>query len=325
MWLSEVMLQQTQVARVVDYFERFVARFPDVFALASANEDEVLSMWSGLGYYSRGRNLHKAARIVVDEHGGRFPDTAAGLRALPGVGAYTAAAIASLTAGERVAVVDGNVLRVLSRFTDESSAVDTPEGRRRLERVADALVLAAVDPAIHNEAVMELGALVCAPKSPACHVCPLSSSCLARARGTVARRPVKARKAARKALRVACVVIDVDGQTHLERRSRGGLFRGLWEPACAELDAGDDAVAAWATLCVARGVTPPSSTAPIVVERTLTHRDLRFEVAVVTSVTPPRAPDSVEARLFSAAELGDVGVSSAVRAVLDAARALRLL
>jgi A/G-specific adenine glycosylase len=323
-WLSEVMLQQTQVSRVVDYFERFVARFPDVKDLAAADEDEVLSLWSGLGYYSRGRNLHKAARVVVDVHGGVFPSTAAGLATLPGVGAYTAAAIATFSAGERVAVVDGNVVRVLSRLVDASDPVDQPTGRRRIEAVADALVADAPDAAVHNEAVMELGALVCTPKSPSCGTCPLSTWCAARAAGTVQRRPVKARAQARKALRLACVVIEVDGRVHLERRDRGGLFRGLWEPVCVELQDGDDAVAAWATLCVERGVAPPRALSPIVVERTLTHRDLRFEIAQVTSTTPPRAPTGIEAGLFNDDELQAVGTASAIRAVLAAVRSPRL-
>jgi A/G-specific adenine glycosylase len=318
------MLQQTQVSRVVDYFERFVARFPDVKDLAAADEDEVLSLWSGLGYYSRGRNLHKAARVVVDVHGGVFPSTAAGLATLPGVGAYTAAAIATFSAGERVAVVDGNVVRVLSRLVDASDPVDQPTGRRRIEAVADALVADAPDAAVHNEAVMELGALVCTPKSPSCGTCPLSTWCAARAAGTVQRRPVKARAQARKALRLACVVIEVDGRVHLERRDRGGLFRGLWEPVCVELQDGDDAVAAWATLCVERGVAPPRALSPIVVERTLTHRDLRFEIAQVTSTTPPRAPTGIEAGLFNDDELQAVGTASAIRAVLAAVRSPRL-
>jgi A/G-specific adenine glycosylase len=324
-WLSEVMLQQTQVSRVVDYFERFVARFPDVRDLAAAAEDEVLSLWSGLGYYSRGRNLHKAARVVVDEHDGRFPADAAGLASLPGVGAYTAAAIATFSAGERIAVVDGNVVRVLSRLVDCADPVDQPAGRRRLEAIADALVAQAEDPAVHNEAIMELGALVCTPKSPSCGACPWSSWCAARAAGTVSRRPLKARSQARKALRVACVVVEVDGRVHLERRDRGGLFRGLWEPICVELQDGDDAAAAWASLCVERGVAPPSAVSPIVVERTLTHRDLRFEIAAVTSTTAPRAPAGIEAGLFDDDALRSVGTASAIRAVLAAVRTPRLL
>jgi A/G-specific adenine glycosylase len=324
-WLSEVMLQQTQVSRVVDYFERFVARFPDVCDLAAASEDEVLSLWSGLGYYSRGRNLHRAARVVVEEYGGTFPSSAAELATLPGVGPYTAAAIATFSAGERIAVVDGNVVRVLSRLADVDDPADQPTGRRRIEAVADALVCQSPDPAIHNEAMMELGALVCTPKAPACGACPLSSWCAGRAAGTVLRRPVKARTATRKALRLACVVIEVDGRFHLERRDRGGLFRGLWEPASVELLDGADAVAAWATLCVERGIVPPSTVTPVVVERTLTHRDLRFEVVHVVSDTAPHAPAGIEAGLFDDAQLQTVGTASAIRAVLAAVRTPRLL
>jgi A/G-specific adenine glycosylase len=317
-WLSEVMLQQTQVSRVVEYFERFVARFPDVFALAAADEDDVLALWSGLGYYSRGRNLHRAARVVVDRFGGLFPTTAATLRALPGIGAYTGAAIATFSAGERVAVVDGNVLRVLSRLTDQDEPVDRPAGRRRLELVAEALVNHAADPATYNEAIMECGALVCRPQRPACEACPLSPWCAARAVGTVSQRPVKSRGAARTALRVACVVIEVEGRLYLERRNEGGLFRGLWEPVSVVLDDGDDAVAAWASVCVARSVAPPSTMTPVVVERTLTHRELRFEVAHVASSVAPVVPAGVDGQLFSLDELRGKGIASAVRAIFRA-------
>lgn len=320
-WLSEVMLQQTQVSRVVDYFARFVDRFPDVVDLAAADEDEVLGLWSGLGYYSRGRNLHQAARVVVEAYGGVFPRTAAELRTLPGVGAYTAAAIATFSAGERVAVVDGNVLRVLSRLTDQDDPVDRPAGRRRLEVVADELVERATDPAVHNEAMMECGALVCRPQRPACDVCPLAPWCAARVAGTTLQRPVKSRGAARKALRLACVVVECDGGLYLERRNTGGLFRGLWEPVCAVLEDGDDAVAAWASLCVDRGVPPPTTTTPVVVERTLTHRELRFESARVRSSDPPRVPAGVEGRVISRDELSTIGLASAVRAVLASVEA----
>jgi adenine-specific DNA glycosylase len=135
---------------------------------------------------------------------------------------------------------------------------------------------------------------------------------------------VKARSLARKALRLACVVVEVDGRVHLERRDRGGLFRGLWEPVCVELRDGEDAAAAWATLCVARGVAPPTTVTPIVVERTLTHRELRFEIAHVRSASAPRAPSGIEAGLFDDAQLQTVGTASAIRAVLAAVRASRL-
>jgi len=325
-WLSEVMLQQTQVSRVVDYFTRFVARFPTVNDLAAADEDAVLSMWSGLGYYSRGRNLHKAARVVVDEHGGVFPTTSAALRTLPGVGDYTSAAIATFSTGERTAVVDGNVLRVLSRLLDSSAPVDEPEGKAKLASAAQILVDNAVDPAIQNEGIMELGALVCTPKSPSCGACPWRLTCVARDNGTVEKRPVKAKKQTKKAVRIAVVVVDVVGRTWLEKRASSGLFGGLWEPASMAIDDGDDVEIAWTKLLIERGLTPPSSwPMSIVVERTLTHRELRFEIAVVSSPTPPTAPADGRGELFATAALAEVGMASAATAILDAARAPRLM
>jgi A/G-specific adenine glycosylase len=324
-WLAEIMLQQTRVNVVEGYFARFVARFPDVRDLAAAAEDDVLSLWSGLGYYARGRNLHKAARAVVDLHGGRFPTTSQALRALPGVGDYTAAAVASFAFGERVAVLDGNVARVLARLCDDDSAVDGPAGKQRFTALAQQLVEAAPSSSAVNEGLMELGALVCTPKSPSCASCPWSSSCAGRERAHLL--PVKAKKQARKALRVACVVV-VDGagqRVWLERRASKGLFGGLWEPPGVIVD-GDAVEAGWRQALSERSLDAPAAFgAPIVVERTLTHRDLRFEVALVQATTTPRATTTTTAgQWFSDVEIGAVGTSTAVRAVLQAARAPRL-
>jgi A/G-specific adenine glycosylase len=325
-WLSEVMLQQTQVSRVVDYFTRFVARFPTVQDLAAADEDAVLSLWSGLGYYSRGRNLHKAAQVVVDEHGGVFPSSSSVLRTLPGVGEYTAAAVATFSSGERIAVVDGNVLRVLSRLLDSAEPVDEPAGREALARTAQQLVDAAADPAIHNEATMELGALVCTPKSPSCGACPWRLQCRAREAGTVEQRPVKAKKQAKKAMRVAVVVLDVQGKTWLEKRASSGLFGGLWEPANLVIADADDVELAWTRLLIERCVAVPSTfPRPLVVERTLTHRLLRFEIAVVSTSTVPTIPQDTRGEAFSNEAVASVGMASAARAVLDAAQAPSLL
>jgi A/G-specific adenine glycosylase len=322
-WLSEVMLQQTRVAVVVDYFNRFTARFPDVASLAAASEDDVLSLWSGLGYYSRGRNLHRAARVVVDEHGGSFPATRDGLRALPGVGDYTSAAIASLAFGESVAVVDGNVHRVLMRLCADDTPIDTPAGLAKTTARATGLVRSAPRPAAVNEGLMELGALVCTPRSPTCGACPWRRSCRAHALGEPERYPVKAKKTARKALRVACVVlVDDGGRLWLERRASRGLFGGLWEPpgVVVDIKVDDDGMrASWRSLLQARGLAPPATwPAPVVVSRTLTHRDLRFDVVVVPAMTNVR-PVEGEGRYFTRDGLRDVGTSTAVRAVLDAA------
>jgi len=354
-WLAEIMLQQTRVSVVVDYFNRFIARFPAVGDLAAASEDEVLSLWSGLGYYARGRNLHKAARAVVVDHGGVFPDTAAQLRTLPGVGDYTAAAIASLAFGERTAVLDGNVARVLSRLHDDATAIDTPRGKRHFTALAQALVDAAPKDGAGevNEALMELGALVCTPKSPSCASCPWLASCRGRERAVLL--PVKAKKNAKKHVRIAVVVVtDAVGRFWLEKRASAGLFGGLWEPPGVVLDDdsadGDSSSAelGWRRVLLERGLAAPAVwPAPIVVQRTLTHRELRFELlrlvadphtlpstTMATTPTTPATPTTATAatptmggagQWFSVAELGSVGTSTAVRTVLDAARLPRLL
>lgn len=318
-WLSEVMLQQTRVAVVEDYFRRFLRRFPDVRSLAAASEDEVLSLWSGLGYYSRGRNLHAAARAVVERHAGRFPATSAELGRLPGVGPYTAAAVASLAFGEVIAVVDGNVARVLARLADDPTPVDTAEGRELVRERAQALVDTGEEPGAVNEALMELGALVCTPRSPSCEICPWRMACAAHKRGTQASLPVKSPKRARKALRVASVVVvdscgpsGPSGRVWLEKRESRGLFGGLHEPPSREV--ADDVEGAWRDLLRERGLPVPRKLPPpIVVERTLTHRDLAFGVLriEVSSAEHP-SPWWVE-------DVGAVGTSTAVRAVLAAA------
>lgn len=313
-WLSEVMLQQTRVQTVIPYFERFLSRFPDVEALAGAEEDEVLSLWSGLGYYSRGRNLHRAARVVASEHGGAFPTSAEGLRALPGVGPYTAAAIASLAFGRPEAVVDGNVLRVLSRLCDDATPVDLPAAREAARVRAQALVDASGAPGPLNEALMELGALVCTPRTPSCEMCPWSSSCAAHANGTVAARPVKRPKRARRSLHVAVALVHDGDWLWLEKRVLKGLFGGLYEPPGVELPSPRASVSkAVRGLLDARGLDVPARLPKAVrVERTLTHRDLVLEVVPVPVTRPPRAKPPWIRR----DQLSTVGVSSAVRAVL---------
>lgn len=228
-WVSEIMLQQTQVATVIPYFERWLARFPDVATLAAAPLDDVLKAWEGLGYYGRARNLHRAARLVAAQ-GGELPSTREGLRALPGVGDYTAGAILSLAFGAAEPAVDGNVRRVLARVYDIAADAGVPGTVRHLWTLAEALVAAAPGRAGDlNEGLMELGALVCLPKTPDCPACPLSNLCLARARGTVAQRPVKTPKPRTPHYDVVAAAIRDDaGRYLLAQRPPDGLLGGLW-------------------------------------------------------------------------------------------------
>lgn len=192
-WISEIVLQQTRVNQGVSYYNKLLKNFPDVQTLAAADEQEILKHWQGLGYYSRARNLHKAAQQIVDDFKGEFPKDYDGIKSLKGIGDYTASAIASFAFDLPYAVLDGNVYRVLSRFFNEYIPIDTGEGKRVFQNYANQL-LDKQSPAIHNQAIMELGALVCKPKNPDCSNCPVNEICLAYRKGTPTDLPIKSRK-----------------------------------------------------------------------------------------------------------------------------------
>jgi len=227
-WISEIMLQQTQVDTVMPYFRRFMKRFPSLKRLATAREQDVLKAWEGLGYYTRARNLHRAAREVVAGRGGRLPRTAEVLRELPGIGEYTAAAIASIAYGEAVPTVDGNVLRVMARFRGLPGDITRPDVRREIRDVL-APYVPHDRPGDFNQAVMELGALVCRPRNPDCGNCPLRRNCVARRTGTTDRLPVK--RASRSLPRREAVagLIMRRGRLLLSQRTGDRLLGGLWE------------------------------------------------------------------------------------------------
>ena len=226
-WLSEIILQQTRIAQGQAYWERFMARFPDVESLAATSEDEVLRLWEGLGYYSRGRNLLAAARQIAAA--GAFPSTLEGIRDLKGVGDYTAAAIGSIAFGLPAAVVDGNVYRVLSRYY----GIDTPIGSTAAKKEFTALaqsLLPADRPGDFNQAMMDFGAIQCTPASPACLTCPLAATCVALREGRVESLPVRQRAAAVQTRQLVYVYLRCQGRTAIRRRGAGDIWQGLWEP-----------------------------------------------------------------------------------------------
>ncbi len=227
-WVSEVMLQQTQVATVIPYYERWMRLFPTLSALAAAPESRVLKAWEGLGYYARARNLRRAAAQVLREHGGRLPDTAEALRRLPGVGRYTAGAVASIAFGRREPVVDGNVARVLCRLQRLRGNPKTPPLAERLWRIARAW-LPPRRAGDFNQALMELGATVCLPRNPLCPACPLRRRCAARARGEERRLPRAPRRKALPHVEGAIGVVRHAGRILIDRRKPEGLLGGLWE------------------------------------------------------------------------------------------------
>jgi A/G-specific adenine glycosylase len=231
-WLSEVMLQQTQVGTVLGYYGRFLARFPDVATLAAAPLDEVLAQWSGLGYYRRARHLHRCARQVVQQHGGRFPRDSATLATLPGIGRSTAAAIAAFCHGERVAILDGNVKRVLSRALGFAGDLALAAQERALWDRAQAL-LPARGVAIYTQGLMDLGATLCLARAPQCTRCPLHDDCVARRQGDPLRYPVKTRRLQRGARSHALLWLTRPGdggtaQVYLVQRPDTGVWAGLW-------------------------------------------------------------------------------------------------
>ena len=234
-WISEIVLQQTRVAQGLDYYRRFIARFPDVRSLAAADEDEVLKYWEGLGYYSRARNLHAAARQIVSDFDGRFPDMYAGIRSLKGVGDYTAAAIASFAFGLPHAVVDGNVYRVLSRLFAVDTPIDTTEGKKLFAALAEEL-LDRHAPSLYNQAVMELGALQCLPRAPLCGGCPLAFRCEAAASGRAEAFPVKQGKSVVRPRYFNYLVVYAGEDTFIRRRSERDIWRNLYEFVLIESD-----------------------------------------------------------------------------------------
>ncbi len=232
-WVSEIMLQQTRVEAVIGYYERFLRALPDVYALARAPQDELLKLWEGLGYYSRVRNLQKAAVEIVQTRGGRFPDTAQEIAKLPGIGAYTAGAIASICFERAAAAVDGNVVRIVARITGDGTPADSP----RLKREIAARLQAVYPPqgrGDFTQALMELGAIVCTPRAPQCGRCPMQTLCVARRSGRTAELPVMPTKKSKKAEPRTVFLLECGGRLALTRRPERGLLAGLWAlPECA--------------------------------------------------------------------------------------------
>ncbi|MBX3384691.1 MAG: A/G-specific adenine glycosylase [Phycisphaeraceae bacterium] len=333
--VSELMLQQTQVSRVTDRFVRFMAQFPTVAHLAQAEESRVLAAWSGLGYYRRARLLHRAAREIMARHDGRFPASPAEILALPGVGRYTAGAIASIAFGLPEPIVDGNVSRVLMRLWARDGASTTPDNQRWVWARARALASAAGDAAGPlNEGLMELGATVCTPGRPRCDSCPLKTRCAAHRAGLQDLiPPAKTRTTSTALLHVCLLVRDGQGRVLVEQRPAAGLWGGLWQaPTIESLPGERGKIARW--LCGPEGVAAWGRlTLCDSFERRLTHRVITFEVwagrAVRSSSTRsrrasapavwPRGGHTVppaSRRWLTAEELERVGLSTPQRRIL---------
>jgi A/G-specific adenine glycosylase len=280
-WLSEVILQQTRIAQGTAYWERFMERFPDAASLAEAEEDEVLRLWEGLGYYSRARNLHAAARQIAAL--GAFPDTLEGIKALKGIGDYTAAAIASIAFGIPAAVVDGNVYRVLARYFGISTPVGTTAAKKEFTALAQSL-LPQERPGDFNQGMMDFGALQCTPLSPACLTCPLSPGCEALRTGRTASLP--ARKAGPAVLdrHFTYIYLRCGGRTAIHRREAGDIWQGLWEPFLLE----HDGVPSFPEWTAAGRLTPLRKG----VRHQLTHRTLHTDFYLFEAEAQPPLPEA---------------------------------
>lgn len=311
-WLSEIMLQQTQVITVLDYFARFLARFPDVRSLAAAHLDEVLGLWSGLGYYSRARNLHQCAQQVVSLHGGEFPRSAESLQTLPGIGRSTAAAVASLCFAERVAILDGNVKRVLTRFLGFDADLAMAANERALWALASDLLprrdLQRAMPR-YTQGVMDLGATVCVGKKPACEVCPLASDCVARQQGAPENYPLKSRKLKRSAQSLWLLWAQTKaGAVWLSQRPTPGVWAGLY---CFALFDSHEALEAAVPARYRAALRDQT-----VFTHVLTHKDLHLHPVKVQLPASAMAP--AHGAWFEAERWPQLGLPAPIRKLLQA-------
>ncbi len=334
-WISEIMLQQTRVETVKDYFRRFMARFPTPTALAQANLDDVLFHWSGLGYYARARNLHAAACEIVARYDGHFPRDPDAVRGLPGIGPYTAGAILSLAFRQRAALVDGNVIRVLSRLFAIGEPVESAAVKRRHWELAEELVPPSSataphdsqnDPGDFNQGLMELGATVCLPKNPTCLVCPLFALCQGRRLGDPEQFPAKKRERQVPVIQMVTLLVRHKAQVLLTRRPPMGLWGGLWEPPTGDLVEGETQRDALLRLAKDRlGLALDRRTASLEAlppfDHRLTHRHIQFSpyrLLLRAARPPPLRLDGgyQEARWIDPAAPAALGLSAWVSTLL---------
>ena len=309
-WVSEIMLQQTQVATVIDYYQRFMQRFPDVRALAAAPVDEVLHLWTGLGYYARARNLHRAAQLIVAEHGGDFPQTIAAAQALPGIGRSTAGAILALSRSQRHPILDGNVKRVLARYFGIEGFPGEREVEKTLWSLADQCT-PAERVAHYTQAIMDLGATVCTRSRPRCADCPVTDGCVARRENLTAVLPQPKPPRDVPTRRTTMLVVrDADGRVLLERRPPTGVWARLWS-----LPEVDDAGDAAARLLERHGVSAPASRALAPFVHTFSHYRLDVTPLLFDDARATRVADA-DARWHAASDYDALGLPAPVRKLL---------
>ena len=317
-WLSEIMLQQTQVSTVLDYYARFLARFPDVIALANAPQDEVMGLWSGLGYYSRARNLHRCAQQVVADHGGLFPRSAEVLATLPGIGRSTAGAIAAFCFSERVPILDANVRRVLTRLLGFDKDMASAANERLLWGMAESLLptqdLLQAMPR-YTQGLMDLGASICTPRAPRCSDCPLMESCKALADGDPERYPVRTRKLVRRSESWQLVILrDGRGRVWLQRRPPTGIWAGMH---CVPVFADGASLNGYVKFLGDASRIACNELQPFL--HVLTHRDLHLHPVLVTGEIPDQPTE--EGAWFGVNEWSSIGLPAPIRKLLDSTQA----
>ncbi len=316
-WLSEVMLQQTRVDQARPYYEKFVDKYPSIEDLALADRDELMRDWEGLGYYARARNVHRAALMVVNDMGGRFPDSRAEIMRLPGVGSYTAAAVLSIAFDEPLAVVDGNVTRVISRLFEVGLDQRSTEGRRAIQRLANDL-LVEDRPGAFNEAMMELGATICTPRQPACDRCPIAEACRAFANDTVPDYPPPRRRRAIPHHEIALgIICDRHARVFIQQRPENGLLGGLWEFPGGKIEEGEtpeDAVRR--EVAEETGATISVAATLPTVKHAYSHFTVRLHPCICRLIG--RAPSTgLPFRWASVNELNDYAFPRANRRIID--------
>lgn len=318
-WVSEIMLQQTQVEAVRPYFSRFITRFPTVQALAEADTEAVLSLWQGLGYYTRARNLHRAAKTLVEHSGGHLPETAKELAELAGVGDYTAAAISSICFGERVPVVDGNVARVFSRVFRLADDFRAQPSRRKLALRLQPAFDETASPGDLNQAMMELGALICRPRNPACDSCPLSPECAARSRGQQDQYPKRSSAVKRPTRHAVAVVVQRGSRKLMVRRAEEGLLGGLWELPGGAIEDGETAEgAARRWLLSQAGLHVENQQSVGTVKHGFSHFTLMLQVVTAKAVGGRSKTSSTgDVRWVSEVDLIPLPVATAHRRALE--------
>ena len=310
-WLSEIMLQQTQVASVIPYFQRFIAHFPDLQSLASASQDAVLAQWSGLGYYSRARNLHRAAQYLCENHAGRFPQDVEALQSLPGIGRSTAAAIAALAFGQTRAILDGNVKRVLARHAGIDGWSGEKSVEARLWALAEALL-----PSTHIEAytqgMMDLGACICTRTRPACTACPVSHDCVALQQDRVTELPTRRAKKSLPEKQVRMLILLYGDKLLLEKRPSTGIWGGLW--SFPEMDIAEDPILYCQTRLGLR--VSPGETLPTL-KHSFTHFHLHISPTLLTMAQPYAGEAIADQSWFSKQDILHAAVPTPVHRLLQ--------